>query len=102
VERIGDTVASAMQRERQRLQSLDDKATLLSPESTLKRGYALVRMGDRCITAANQLHTGDQVTIQLAEGTAEAAIKQFVKDYIRMIGSNNRYTFDFADNGSRE
>ena len=34
--------------------------------------------------------------------TAEAAIKQFVKDYIRMIGSNNRYTFDFADNGSRE
>ncbi len=76
VERMGDTVASAMQRERQRLQSLDDKATLLSPESTLKRGYALVRMGDRCITAANQLHTGDQVTIQLAEGTAEAAIKQ--------------------------
>ena len=34
--------------------------------------------------------------------TAEAAIKQFVRDYIRMIGSNNRYTFDFADNGSRE
>ena len=34
--------------------------------------------------------------------TAEAAIKQFVKDYIRMIGSNNRYTFDFADNGSKE
>ena len=34
--------------------------------------------------------------------TAEAAIKQFVKDYIRLIGSNDRYTFDFADNGSRE
>ena len=34
--------------------------------------------------------------------TAEAAIKQFVRDYIRLIGSNNRYTFDFADNGSRE
>lgn len=33
---------------------------------------------------------------------AEAAIKQFVKDYIRVIGSNNRYTFDFADNGSKE
>ncbi len=34
--------------------------------------------------------------------TAEAAVKAFVKDYIRMIGSANRYTFDFADNGSRE
>ena len=34
--------------------------------------------------------------------TAEAAIKSFVKDYIRMIGSANRCTFGFADNGSRE
>ncbi len=33
---------------------------------------------------------------------AEAAVKQFVKDYIRVIGSNNRYTFDVADNGSKE
>lgn len=34
--------------------------------------------------------------------TAEAAIKKFVKDYIRMIGSNDRYIFEFADNGSKE
>ena len=34
--------------------------------------------------------------------TAEAAIKEFVRRYIRMIGSNDRYTFDFADNGSDE
>lgn len=34
--------------------------------------------------------------------TAEAAIKKFVKDYIRMIGSNDRYTFEAADNGSKE
>lgn len=33
---------------------------------------------------------------------AEAAVKQFVKDYIRVIGSNNRYTFEVADNGSKE
>lgn len=33
---------------------------------------------------------------------AEAAIKTFVKDYIAMIGSANRYTFAFADNGSKE
>lgn len=34
--------------------------------------------------------------------TAEAAVKQFVKDYIRMIGSNDRYVFEAADNGSKE
>lgn len=33
---------------------------------------------------------------------AEASVKQFVKDYIRVIGSNNRYTFEVADNGSKE
>lgn len=34
--------------------------------------------------------------------TAEAAIKEFVRDYIHMIGSNDRYTFEAADNGSKE
>ena len=34
--------------------------------------------------------------------TAEAAVKKFVKDYIHLIGSNDRYTFEFADNGSKE
>lgn len=33
---------------------------------------------------------------------AEAAIKKFVKEYIHMIGSNDRYTFEAADNGSKE
>lgn len=33
---------------------------------------------------------------------AEAAIKKFVKDYIRLIGSNDRYTFEAVDNGSKE
>ena len=41
----------------------------------------------------------DYLNIMVA---AEAAIKQFVKDYIALIGSANRYTFDFADNGSKE
>lgn len=34
--------------------------------------------------------------------TAEAAVKKFVKEYIRMIGSNDRYVFEAADNGSKE
>ena len=34
--------------------------------------------------------------------TAEAAVKKFVKEYIRMIGSNDRYIFEAADNGSKE
>ena len=74
VERIGDALQGIMQREQQRLQALDDKASLLSPEGTLRRGYALVRMGDKCVTDAAQLHPGDQVTMQFAEGVADATV----------------------------
>jgi exodeoxyribonuclease VII large subunit len=74
VERMGDAVASAMQRERQRLQALDDKATLLSPLNTLQRGYSLVRKDGQCVTAADQLHQGDQITVQFAQGTTAATV----------------------------
>lgn len=74
VERIGDVIAVAMQREQQRLQALQDKATLLSPDNTLKRGYALVRKGNKCVTAADQVHSGDQITVQFAVGTTDATV----------------------------
>ena len=75
VERMGDAVAAAMLRERQRVQALADKTALLSPENTLRRGYSLVRKDGKCITAASQLTSGDQVAIQFATGTAAATVK---------------------------
>ena len=74
IERIGDAVARAMQREQQRLQALDDKATLLSPAGTLRRGYSLVKLGDKYISTDTDLRPGDQVTLQFAVGDAEATI----------------------------
>lgn len=74
VERMGDSVTSAMQRERQRLQALDDKAMLLSPVETLRRGYSLVKLGDKYVTAADQLTPGNQVTLQFANGTTDATV----------------------------
>jgi exodeoxyribonuclease VII large subunit len=74
VERMGDIVTGAMQREQQRLQALDDKATLLSPVNTLRRGYSLVKLGDKYVTAATDLHPGDQITVQFAEGTSSATV----------------------------
>ena len=74
VERMGDTVSRALQREQQRLVALGDKATLLSPVNTLQRGYSLVRRGDKCVTAADQLHSGDQITVQFATGTTDATV----------------------------
>ena len=74
VERMDEAVSRAMQHEHQRLQALGDKATLLSPVNTLQRGYALVRKDGKCVTAADQLQPGDQVTMQFATGTADATV----------------------------
>ena len=74
VQRMGEAVVQAMQREQQRLQALGEKAILLSPENTLRRGYSLVRIGGKCVTAADQLSPGDQVTMQFATGTADATV----------------------------
>lgn len=79
VERMGEAVMRIMQREQQRLQALDDKATLLSPVNTLHRGYTLVRVGDKCVTAASQLQPGDHITLQFAADTAEATVSQVSK-----------------------
>lgn len=76
LERMNDAVARVLQREQQRLQALDDKATLLSPMNTLKRGYSLVRKGNACITDAGQLQLGDQVTVQFDSGAADATVTQ--------------------------
>ena len=74
MERMADAVNAAMQREQQRLHALGEKATLLSPVNTLQRGYSLVRVGDKCVTTANQLQPGDSVSIQFATGTADATV----------------------------
>lgn len=73
-ERMGESVARTIQREQQRLQALSDKATLLSPLNTLRRGYALVRTADKCVTSASQLQPGDSITIQFATGTTAATV----------------------------
>lgn len=80
VERLGDAVSRIMQREQQRLQGLGDKATLLSPANTLRRGYSLVLKGGKCVTAADQLAPGDTVTMQFATGTAAATINSTTND----------------------
>ena len=74
VERMGDIVNGAMQREQQRLQALDDKATLLSPAGTLRRGYSLVKLGNKYVSTASDLQPGDQITLQFAADDAQATV----------------------------
>lgn len=74
VERMGGALEHAMQREQLRLKALGEKAALLSPENTLQRGYSLVWASGKCVTSASQINPGEQVTMQFADGTADATV----------------------------
>ena len=74
LERMGEAVEHALQREQQRLQALGDKAALLSPENTLQRGYSLVTKDGKCVTAGSQLQPGDHIHVQFAEGSTDATV----------------------------
>ena len=75
-ERMSQTVEHAMQREQQRIKALGEKAALLSPDNTLQRGYSLVWAHGKCVTAASQLHPGDHIHVQFAQGTTDATVTE--------------------------
>ena len=59
---------------RERLDGLLGRLIGVSPEGTLKRGYAVVRsrQTDAVIRSAEQVNTGDQLHIRVADGQFEA------------------------------
>jgi len=46
----------------------------LSPQNALKRGYAIIHKGTKAIISVQQLHPEDDISIQLADGGANATI----------------------------
>lgn len=72
VDKIRTAIANQLERQQMRLEAFTDKVSLLSPQNTLKRGYALVSRGSQIVTNAAQLHDGDTVTIHLRDGEVNA------------------------------
>lgn len=51
----------------------------LNPLSTLKRGYSIVKLGEKTITDAEELEEGSRVEISFGKGSALAVIKEVRK-----------------------
>ncbi len=60
----------------QKIDSIHDKVQLLSPESTLKRGYSIVRHKEKAITNTHSLQSGDELHITLYQGELVTEIKK--------------------------
>lgn len=59
---------SLIQRERLRLQRLDDMLRLLSPDNTLRRGYSITRVNGHAVSDASKISPGTTVETTLASG----------------------------------
>jgi exodeoxyribonuclease VII large subunit len=74
-QRLGSAIH---QQHLQRLNALDKIAAALAhlnPESTLARGFSIIRdASGNLVTDASSLHAGQTVRFDLARGSAEAAI----------------------------
>ncbi|MDE5643753.1 MAG: exodeoxyribonuclease VII large subunit [Muribaculaceae bacterium] len=66
--------ANILDRSRQQLDSLGRMLDMLSPLSTLRRGYTITRSGDRTLTSVKQLASGQRLTTSFADGEAEYMI----------------------------
>ena len=73
-EQLGAVMRAAIERARTALTLERQQLMLLSPQSVLARGYAIVMKEGAAVTSASALHPGDAVALVLADGRAQATI----------------------------
>jgi len=74
-ERLHRAPLLAVERRQARLETLHARIAALSPVATLERGYAIVRTGDDVVRAAGQVELGDEISVQVADGTFGARVE---------------------------
>ena len=74
-ERLRRAPLLALERRRARLDTVHARFGALSPAATLERGYAIVRRGDEVVRAVDQVASGDEVSVRVADGTFGARVE---------------------------
>ena len=72
---IATATKTVIDREKSRLAATADKVEILSPQSTLKRGYSLTKVNGRALTAASAVKSGDEIVTCLSDGTITSTVK---------------------------
>jgi exodeoxyribonuclease VII large subunit len=75
-ERLGRAPRLLLERGRARLEHTAGRLRALSPQSTLERGYAIVRANEQIVRSAKAIHPGERVEVELAEGGFGARVEE--------------------------
>ncbi len=68
-EKMRNDLRSTFDRERQRIESLQNLITVLSPENTLKRGFSITRVNGKAVKDASSIPPGTDIETILLKGT---------------------------------
>ncbi len=74
-----------IQIEKTQLDNLAKLIDVLSPTSTLKRGYTITKIGGKAITDISMVKPGDQIETITAEGSFTSTAKEITPDSSRQI-----------------
>lgn len=70
-----------LQQQQQQLQHHETVVRIMSPQSLLQKGFAMVYHKGEIVTGAKQLQPGDEITVQMADAAMQATINsKTVKD----------------------
>jgi exodeoxyribonuclease VII large subunit len=75
-ERLNRAPALLVERKRAGLEGLAGRLRALSPQKTLARGYAIVRMDNGIVRSSAVLQSGSRVDVELAEGRFGARVEE--------------------------
>jgi exodeoxyribonuclease VII large subunit len=75
-ERLRRAPLLLVERKRAALEHATGRLRVLSPKSTLSRGYAIVRGGSGVVRSSSELAAGAHVDVQLAEGAFGATVEE--------------------------
>jgi exodeoxyribonuclease VII large subunit len=73
--RLHRAPALAVERKRTRLEHAAGRLRALSPRATLERGYAIVRTREEIVRSADAVTAGDEIAVEVADGTFEARVE---------------------------
>lgn len=74
-ERIKGLVARNLDNEKHRLNLISERLRLLDPELLLQRGYSMTLLGDKIITSASQVKSGDLLTTKMKDGKIVSVVR---------------------------
>jgi len=74
-ERLGRAPLLTLERRRSLLETTYARLRALGPQATLERGYAIVRRGDHVVRSADEVTSGEELDVLVADGAFGATVR---------------------------